>query len=131
MILPSKRDRNARSWSDPVVVPSDPRARHERAMHEFFFSKIYENPRARRAGVMRQFLTDQLDSIHTVSVYFTSWILNLVPPTGPARVMRAICKKRIDRAMCICLAHMDALHIFQGPSSNKFNISEHIEFYDS
>ena len=49
MIPPSYRGGNVRSWSDPVVVPSDPRGRAARAMHDFFFSKIYEIPRVTAA----------------------------------------------------------------------------------
>jgi hypothetical protein len=44
------RSRNVRSWSDPVVVPSDPRGHAARAMHEIF-PENYEIPRAAAARV--------------------------------------------------------------------------------
>jgi hypothetical protein len=63
MIPPSYTSGNIRSWSDPVVIPSNPRGRATRAMHEYF-SENYRNPaRGGRAGAMRQFPTAQVYSM--------------------------------------------------------------------
>jgi hypothetical protein len=64
MIPPSWRAGNIRSWSDPVVVPSDQSApRRARAMHEFFFEKLRNPARVHRVEAMRQFFTIQLNSM--------------------------------------------------------------------
>ena len=52
MIPPSYGAGNVRSWSDPVVVPSDPHKRAARARCMYFFSKIYEIPRAGAARAL-------------------------------------------------------------------------------
>jgi hypothetical protein len=57
MIPPSKRYRNVLSWSDPVVVPSDPRARAARAVHEICFEKLRKPALVCGADAMRQFPT--------------------------------------------------------------------------
>jgi hypothetical protein len=62
MIPPSYKSGNVRSWSDPVVVPSNPRGRTARAMHEIFFENLRNPACSRRAGLMRQFRSGQLDS---------------------------------------------------------------------
>jgi hypothetical protein len=54
---------NVRSWSDPVVVPSNPRGRAARARcMNFFFENLRNPARCRRADLMRQFRSGQLDS---------------------------------------------------------------------
>ena len=63
MIPPSYRDRNVWSWSDPVVVPSNPCGRAARAMHDFFPKNLRNPARGRRAIAMRQFPTGQVYSI--------------------------------------------------------------------
>jgi hypothetical protein len=85
MIPPSYGAGNVRSWSDPVVVLSDPRKRAPRAMHEFFSSKIYEIPRVRAARALcasSLLEYSQLDSNHTAVATCTGYlsieVLNLV-----------------------------------------------------
>jgi hypothetical protein len=46
MIWPSYRRGNVQSWSDPVVVPSDPRGRAARARCMNFFSRKFTKSRA-------------------------------------------------------------------------------------
>ena len=59
------------NWQRPVMVRSGrgpfrpARPRRARAMHDFFYLENLRNPaRIRRAGLMRQFSSGQLDSSH-------------------------------------------------------------------
>ena len=58
------------NWQRPVMVRSGrgpfrpARPRRARAMHDFFLENLRNPARIRRAGLIRQFSSGQLDSSH-------------------------------------------------------------------
>ena len=54
---------------DDEGKPSNPVGRAARAMHNFFFENLRNPARSRRAGLMRQFRSGQLDSTVDLDQY--------------------------------------------------------------